>query len=292
VVEEGLKSYNKSMSQDFYVYALLDPRKQGDYVYGEYRFNYEPFYIGKGKGDRCFQHFRYYRLKKNSPTCNKIKKIKAAGTNPIAIKIKENLSEEVAFELEKKLIGTIGRKDLDMGVLTNITNGGDGPSGVVISEERKQKLRELNIGEKNYMFGKHHSEETKRKIRETKNSRLYIISDETRQKKSEVMMGKKNHFFGKHHSEETKLKISVENKKRFDDPKERQKMSRVHKGKTLSVEHKQKIGRRGEQHNNFGKHHSEETRQRISKALQGKPAWNKGKIFCIDMFENVPPLFS
>lgn len=40
----------------FYVYALLDPRKPGKYKYGEYEFDYEPFYVGKGSGDRCEHH--------------------------------------------------------------------------------------------------------------------------------------------------------------------------------------------------------------------------------------------
>jgi len=35
----------------FYVYIYLDPRKPGRYVYGDYCFLYEPFYVWKNIGD-------------------------------------------------------------------------------------------------------------------------------------------------------------------------------------------------------------------------------------------------
>jgi hypothetical protein len=38
----------------FYVYIYLDPRKPGKFHYGEYCFDYEPFYVGKGKDNRMF----------------------------------------------------------------------------------------------------------------------------------------------------------------------------------------------------------------------------------------------
>lgn len=37
---------------EFYVYVLLDPFKNGIFTYDEYHFEYEPFYVGKGKGKR------------------------------------------------------------------------------------------------------------------------------------------------------------------------------------------------------------------------------------------------
>ena len=49
----------------FYVYVYLDPRKPGNYVYGEYSFDYEPFYVGKGSNGRCTIHLCKYNLENN-----------------------------------------------------------------------------------------------------------------------------------------------------------------------------------------------------------------------------------
>ena len=41
---------------DYYIYIYLDSRKQGEYLYGNLTFDYEPFYVGKGRRRRLTDH--------------------------------------------------------------------------------------------------------------------------------------------------------------------------------------------------------------------------------------------
>jgi hypothetical protein len=41
--------------KEHYVYALLDPRKPGSYIYDSYHFEFEPFYVGMGINDRIVE---------------------------------------------------------------------------------------------------------------------------------------------------------------------------------------------------------------------------------------------
>ena len=37
---------------DYYIYILFDSSKKNNYIYGNLKFDYEPFYVGKGRKDR------------------------------------------------------------------------------------------------------------------------------------------------------------------------------------------------------------------------------------------------
>ncbi len=111
-------------------------------------------------------------------------------------------------------------------------------------------------GEKNPMYGKHHTVEAKEKIRQARlGSTMPPRSKEYREKISKLHKGKIV-------SEETRRKLSESCKGR---PSPR-------KGVILSEETKQKL-----REANLGKKMSEETKRKVSEALQGRPAWNKGK---------------
>lgn len=228
----------KSDQQIFYVYVYLDPRKPGDHNYGEYHFDYEPFYVGKGKNKRLYKHLQPAKLKngENKSFTNKIMKIQCVcGIDPIIIKCQEMLEEQVALNLEVKIVGIIGRLNILTGPLCNLTEAGDGISGYKHTDDTKRKigksLKGLQAGINNPMYGKHHTEEvreklslklsgenhpmfgkhpleeTKRKNREWHNGKHCTIG--TKRKMSESHLGEKNVMYGKKHSEETIKKISM-----------------------------------------------------------------------------------
>jgi hypothetical protein len=99
------------------------------YTYAYLREDRTPYYIGKGKGNRA------YRRRKNDTKSPKDKsKI---------IFLKQNLTEEEAFKHEIYMIAVFGRKDLGTGILHNKTDGGDGSSGRVMTEEQKRHLSKV-----------------------------------------------------------------------------------------------------------------------------------------------------
>jgi hypothetical protein len=142
-VKENLiivKDTNGVMSDKrFYTYAYL--RKDGT-----------PYYIGKGKDNRVYVKGRG--------------QIKPPKDKSRIIFLKQNLTEKKAFQHEKYMIAVFGRKDLGTGILHNRTDGGEGTSNVVRSEETRKKMSEAKKGNKNGMFGHNLSEENRKKLKE------------------------------------------------------------------------------------------------------------------------------
>ena len=126
------------MVDNYYVYVYLDPRKKGEFKYGEFKFKFEPFYVGKGKNSRMYRHLKLNEH--NNLKNNKIKKIFSSGMSPIIIKIKENLSNEESLELEKTIIKSIGRKIKKNGPLLNFKDGGESYIGYKHKDEYIKNL--------------------------------------------------------------------------------------------------------------------------------------------------------
>lgn len=96
------------------------------------------------------------------------------------------------------------------------------------SLERKEKISNSLKGENHPFYGKHHSEETKNKIKE---SLKKYWTEERRKEQSERYKGEKNPMYGKHHSKETIQKIIQNNDyTSYRTEEYRQKMSKATSG--------------------------------------------------------------
>lgn len=82
--------------------------------------------------------------------------------------------------------------------------------GYTTSDETRERIRKATTGENNPFYGRKHTEETKKKISQSKTGKKQ--SDEIRKKKSEIFKGENNPMYGKSHSASTRKKISEANK--------------------------------------------------------------------------------
>lgn len=178
----------------FYVYVFLDPNVNGVFKYEDYEFEYEPFYVGKGSGRRIYKHFNCYvkNMNDNTYKYRKIRHIQSNGKEPIIKMVIEKISEKEAFSIELKLIKIIGRYDKGLGPLTNHTDGGEGNSGRITSEETKKKISE-SLKKCDRIYGPR-----------TKEHKEYM---------SNILKGRVSPMKGKHQSDEAKKKISDNNAK-------------------------------------------------------------------------------
>jgi hypothetical protein len=104
------------------------------YTYAHYTPENRLFYIGKGHGRRA------YTFSKRNNYWNHI--VEKFGKPRVEILADWNTEKE-AFEHEMLLISCFK----DMGYrLVNLSNGGEGPSGLKHSEEFKEKIRKLHTG--------------------------------------------------------------------------------------------------------------------------------------------------
>lgn len=147
-----------------FVYVYLDPRKKGEYIYGEYEFQYEPFYIGVSSGetihDRKTRHLHYAKLDRditnNNYKKNIIKSILSDNLEPVILTYFNGLSLSDSFLKEKDMIISIGNRYDKSGPLVNISKGGDG-GDTFSNNPRKEEIRDKHrinaLGSNNNMYG-------------------------------------------------------------------------------------------------------------------------------------------
>ena len=150
------------------------------------------------------------------------------------------------------------------------------------SEDHKQKISESgkgkipwNKGKPGTWIGKKHTEESKKKISETKKGSKH--SEESKKKMSESHKGKKQSKEliakrvesrkGYRHSEETRKKIGDGNRDKIISDECKKKMSKVRKGKKWSEEQRQKMI--GQIAWNKGIPQTEEAKRKNSEANSG-----------------------
>jgi len=137
---EGFSEKSLLSLSDYYVYGLIDPRTN------------QIFYIGKGTGNRVFEH---EKESLNSPNSDKLKlktisEINSLGLNVRKIIINNNLTEGEAFAAEAALINAFNYVS-DVG-LTNIVAGHHSAEALSVEDFEKiygaEELREEDIKHK------------------------------------------------------------------------------------------------------------------------------------------------
>ena len=124
------------------------------YVYEHWRLDRdECFYVGKGKAGRAFSSKN--RNRHHKAICAKLSR---EGFAMEVRMVATGLTEEEAFNLEVERISFWREAGAD---LTNLTNGGEGSSGHVVSQELRSHLSNLNKGKPAAFKGRKHTEEAK-----------------------------------------------------------------------------------------------------------------------------------
>lgn len=131
------------------------------YVYRHIRLDKnEPFYIGIGSD---LNYNRAYEVKKNRRNIV-WSRIKSKSEIEVEIML-DGLTWDEACEKEIEFIKLYGRIDLGNGILSNLTDGGEGTLGIIVSEEKRKKSSERHSGKNNPMYGKSHPKELIEQIR-------------------------------------------------------------------------------------------------------------------------------
>lgn len=153
-----------------------------------------PFYVGKGKGKRCETKYNRSVYWKNVAD-------KHGWYSDI---VAEFTTEAEAFACETEVIKFFGRRNVDNGLLVNLTEGGEGNAGTIFTQER---LENMSRGRKG--------------IRPSPEARA----------KMSAAAKKRPH---RAHSEETKERLRQRCKegslKKWKDPEYANKVSQSHKG--------------------------------------------------------------
>ena len=123
-----------SSQHPFYVYLLIDDAGL-------------PFYVGKGTSERCFAHEGEALYEENDTEKHRIiRRLRAAGVGVRYEIASFHQSDDAAHDEERRLIELYGRRDLGTGILTNLTEGGEGHSREYPPEPFERDAAGIPIG--------------------------------------------------------------------------------------------------------------------------------------------------
>jgi hypothetical protein len=149
ILETDISSVYGDLALDssprYYVYAHMDPnRKVAVGKHGITSFaavlgcGYFPFYIGKGTGNRC------YDISRNGEHAKIAKRLRILDNKIEVHKIKDNLTESEALQLESKLIDIFGLRPYG-GMLSNLDEGMRSQQRRSLYREAFLKLKPFNV---------------------------------------------------------------------------------------------------------------------------------------------------
>ena len=225
------------MNSNSYVYVYLDTRKPGKFVYYDLEFDYEPFYVGKGYGDRYNNHLNEKRIV-NRHKSGKINNIKKVGLLPEIVFICDGVSDDVAKSVEISVISKIGR--YPNGPLTNLTDGGDGTLGLNRSQDSIDKQIKSTLSNESWlkkMKSVEFAAEVSQRMKE------YYSNDENKKLISKRQSGSGNSMYGKKSSDnqknavrlahsEGRIKLSDDGRKRIIEANKKRKGKKNNKIKS------------------------------------------------------------
>jgi len=225
--------------KDFYVYQLIDPR------------NNTVFYVGKGQGNRMYQHEEIAKKGKseNRKLRNKIIKILLKRKNILYRKIFETDDEGKALLKEKEIIKKLGLENL-----CNVTEGGTGGD----TYKNNPRLNEILLQISNSLKGRICTEETKKNISKGNlGKRRTPEQIKIMQLVHPSMEGKNNPMFAKKHKNKSKEEMSIKARQRGKEYYQRIQLARSLTISKMSIQ---------ERKNKFG-------------GNKGKTPWDKGKVW-------------
>ena len=217
---------------DFYIYGYFEPGSE------------VPFYIGKGRGKRAYVHLEPKHLQREQwPFHRRLRKMVGAEVRPRIEIIERGLTEDAAFAAERRLIATYGRRNNRTGVLLNLTDGGDGPVGRVVSQETRELLSQINTG-------KTVSPEVRAKMSAALKGRKHSPEHVARRAASrcgsrvrpETLTKMRDAGVRQMQNPEARARIAESNSRREWSPEARAEVSKANRGQLVPPERRERIG--------------------------------------------------